>query len=96
MNIKIEPKAKEYIENNSNNRSITVDLKTMGTGWQISRQPSVSMGSPEDESQYETYEVEEIKVYIVPGIRTLRDRLSIKLSEFRGEEYIYLEGVRFP
>lgn len=93
MRINIESEAQNYIRRNSSDNSITIDLKTRGGGWQTFYQPSVKVERPEDQSKYDIYEEKGIKIYIAQGIRAKKGGLMLRLSEYLGEDYIYVEGM---
>lgn len=51
------------------------------------------MERPEDQSKYDIYEEKGIKIYIAQGIRAKKGGLMLRLSEYLGEDYIYVEGM---
>lgn len=94
MNILIDDKTKKYIKSNKED-SITVFLQGCSSWGTSEPQPSVEMGKPKDEEDYDKYEVEDVTVYVKSDVNAKDDTLTIKHSKMLWMEKLVVEGMIF-
>lgn len=93
MDIYIDEKAKEYIETESEDKSVQVTVMKVGGGWCGAYQPSVKMGKPYNESSFNMYKIEDINVYVSPSIRVRNNKLKISFSKFFWIKSLNVDGI---
>lgn len=94
MELIIEPKAREYIEEKSPDRSIRVEGQIAGRGWATYYEPSVKMGPPNDNREFKVYEADGIKLYLAPGIIPKGDIIRVRLNRLLWLRRIVVEGIK--
>lgn len=92
MNIDIDKKAKEYIREKSNDDSVNIIVVEAGSGWCVVYEPTVKFGKPSIEEDFQMYEVDGIKVYVLKGLRD-KKKVNISLGRFFWLKTLRVEGL---
>lgn len=92
MQIIIDDKAKEYIRKKSRDNAIKIDIVEVNHCWVPLVEPSVEMGKPKDDSLYNVYNLEDIKVYYKRELKGMGDKIRIKLDRFFWIKYLKIDG----
>lgn len=92
MNISINEKTKEYIKKNTNDNSINIMVIETTTGWVPLHEPTVELGKPSNEEDFDLYEVDDIKVYVLKGLRDKR-KVNISVGNFFWIKTLRVEGL---
>lgn len=92
MEIIIEDKAKEYIRKKAKDNSIKIELVEASNCWVPIVEPSVEMGKPKDISQYNVYELDDIKIYYKKEFRSMGEQIKIKLDRYLFMKYLKVDG----
>lgn len=93
MEVTIKSEAKEYIEEKTQDKAITIVLVNTGSGWCPSFQPSVKMGKPRDEKGFKKIKSSDIEVYIKSGLVPKKEGIEITLGKFLWRKYLNVEGL---
>lgn len=94
MEIIIDEKAKKFIEKKGES-SIMAWLDGCSSWGPSEPQPSVEVGKPEDEEEYDKYSVSDIDVYVKKDVEAKNNKLNIKHSKILWNERIFVEGMLF-
>ena len=85
--------AKEYINEKSKDKSITITIINARSGWCPILEPSVKMGKPIKASGFKLFESNGIDIYVSDQVRPKEDRIEIGLGKFLWKKHIKVEGV---
>lgn len=92
MNININKQAKEYIKEKSNDKSVSIVVTSVGSGWRVFYEPAVKLGKLDREKDFKLYNVDDIKVYIASGLIE-GESVKIYLSKFLWMKSLKVEGL---
>lgn len=93
MNIYIDERAKEYIRKKTDHKSIVIIGAKIGAGWCAAFKPSVQMGKPSDEENFNLHRVEDINVYIPPKYKMSGDQVQVIYSKLLWMESLNISGI---
>lgn len=92
MNISINEKTKDYIKKKTNDNSVNVSVIETSTGWIPFHEPTVELGKPSKEKDFDLYEVDDIKVYVLKGLRE-KGKVTITLGHYLWIKILRVEGL---
>lgn len=93
MNINIDKKAESYIKAKSNDLSIHLGIKRVGSGWCVSYEPFVKMGEPFEKQSFNHYLVGDINVYIPIEMKARNKKISIGHNKFLWIQSLNVDGI---
>lgn len=93
LKVLVNDDAKKYINEKSKDNSITITIKYVGSGWRPEIKPSVMMGKPMADEEFDLVNADGIDVYIKKDIKSRKNEIKVSLEKFLWTKYLIVEGV---
>lgn len=93
MNIEIDDKLKKYLKNKHIN-DLTIELAEFKTCWIQPDIPLVKRNKPNFLEKYTYFKIDDINVYIDKDIKTINNKIIIKLKNYFFFKDIVVKGIK--
>lgn len=94
MNIIIEKNAVDFIAKYSKDNSVTLLVKSAGGGWCAVQSPTVQLGKPPIEDNYDMYKAYDISVFVRKNTQIRNEKLHIFMRRFFWIKELVVDGIQ--
>ncbi len=95
MKIIIDEKARKLLEKNKTSAIYVFLGGCRSWGGGVIPQPAVNVGTPKDTDSYNTFEVDDITVYVRKDTKTKNDELTISTVKILWIDNLTVEGMEY-
>lgn len=94
MNIIIEKDAVNFIKKHSKDSSVTLLIKSSGSGWCSAPTPTVQLGKPTKTDNYNMHIVHDISVFVNKNTEIKNNELHIFLRKLLWIKELAVDGIQ--
>lgn len=93
MEILLDKRSIDYIKANTEDNSIHIITREVGSGWCKTSEPLVVMGRPYNEEIFKHHEVEGINVYTAPRLIARNNQCRITFTKILWHKRLNVDGI---
>lgn len=93
MEIRIDKDAAAYIVKKTDTKAVSLYLASSGGGWCAVKTPTVQLGKPTRDEQYDMYLVDGIEVYLSKHVKVHPNGIHIFMRKFLWIKDLAVDGI---